>query len=93
MGLPGGPNVTVEQLRALQFNREDYDRLAGGDGFEHGFLWSDAVELANRCPDFQEVFIELCTNYMAGSTYLTPELQARCRRRLDFELSEPELRA
>eukprot|EP00972_Heterocapsa_arctica_P064696 9547149-Heterocapsa_arctica.AAC.1 len=38
MGLPGGPNVTIEQLRALRFSREEYDRLAGGPGCELGFL-------------------------------------------------------
>eukprot|EP00972_Heterocapsa_arctica_P024528 3617171-Heterocapsa_arctica.AAC.1 len=85
IGLPGGPDVTIEQLRALRFSQADYDRLRGGPGSEHGFLWSDAIKLASRCPDFQDVFIIICRNYLEGSTYLTPELQARCRRRLDHE--------
>eukprot|EP00972_Heterocapsa_arctica_P060982 8993930-Heterocapsa_arctica.AAC.1 len=27
MGLPGGPDVTIEQLRALRFTQDDYVRL------------------------------------------------------------------
>eukprot|EP00972_Heterocapsa_arctica_P112387 16431474-Heterocapsa_arctica.AAC.1 len=53
IGLPGGPAVTVQQLRALRFSQDDYARLSGGPGSERGFLWSDAINLANRCQDFQ----------------------------------------
>eukprot|EP00972_Heterocapsa_arctica_P003258 485151-Heterocapsa_arctica.AAC.1 len=87
IGLPGGPNVTVEQLRALRFTQADFDRLRNGS--EHGFLWSDAVKLSNKCPAFADAFSECCRRQLAAGqasppldSYVTPEFQAHCRRRL-----------
>eukprot|EP00972_Heterocapsa_arctica_P103512 15254887-Heterocapsa_arctica.AAC.1 len=81
INFPGGPNVTVEQLRALRFSEADYERLRTG-GAGHGFLW---------CPEFAEDFAEHCRRRLEAGGFPTPEFEAHCRRRLEEEgCIEPE---
>eukprot|EP00972_Heterocapsa_arctica_P082910 12217594-Heterocapsa_arctica.AAC.1 len=61
----------------MTFSQDDYDRLSGGPGCERGFLWSDAIELANKCDNFEEAFIEVITGLVAGRQHLTSNLQSR----------------
>eukprot|EP00972_Heterocapsa_arctica_P081330 11987795-Heterocapsa_arctica.AAC.1 len=94
VGLPGGPQLTIQQLRNLTFSQNDYDRLRGGPDCDRGILWSHAIKLASRSTDFEDAFIEVITSLLAGRQHLTPHLQARCRRRVlvlpELALSEPQ---